>query len=84
MGRDYGLHAAVIADLGSDRIGAVYILPVLMKFFASRYLLFLALALFVTELAFRAGLYEPVASPYSHSGTTITCKSDAAGELVVL
>ena len=45
-----------------------------MKFLTSRYLLFLALALIAVELTFRLGLYEPVVSPSSHSGTTILLK----------
>ena len=32
----------------------------------------LLLAALAVELLFRLGLYEPVVSPYSHSGTTIT------------
>lgn len=45
-----------------------------MKFLTSRYLLFLFLALIAVELTFRFGLYEPVVSPSSHSGTTILVK----------
>lgn len=45
-----------------------------MKFLKSRYLLFLALALLAMELVFRFGLYEPLVSPASHSGTMITVK----------
>jgi len=45
-----------------------------MKFLKSSYLLFLALALLATELVFRFGLYEPLVSPASHSGTMITVK----------
>jgi hypothetical protein len=45
-----------------------------MKFLRSRYMLFLLLAILVIEIMFRVGLYEPLVSPYSHSGTTITLK----------
>lgn len=45
-----------------------------MRFLKSRHLVYLVLALLVVELVFRSGLYEPVVSPSSHSGTTITLK----------
>ncbi|MGD9020832.1 MAG: hypothetical protein PVF46_03490 [Lysobacterales bacterium] len=45
-----------------------------MRFLKSRYVLMLLLAIALVEILFRIGLYEPVVSPYSHSGTTITLK----------
>jgi len=45
-----------------------------MRFLKSKYPLILLLAVLGIELIFRIGLYEPLVSPYSHSGTTITVK----------
>jgi len=45
-----------------------------MKFLRSRYVLVLLLTVLVIEVAIRMGVYEPVVSPASHSGKTITLK----------
>ena len=45
-----------------------------MRFLKSKYVLVLLLVIVLIEVVFRFGLYEPLVSPSSHSGTTITLK----------